>query len=48
MPVTGISKSTDKRLAIASQYGTSQPPPGNVVQSGAQDKSLSQTSMTLP
>ena len=48
MPVTRRSKSTGKRVDVAAQEGTSQPPSNQAVQSEAQDESLSQTSPTPP
>ncbi|WMV54624.1 hypothetical protein MTR67_048009 [Solanum verrucosum] len=42
------SKSTGKRVDVAAQEGTSQPPPSQAVQGEAQDESLSQTSLTPP
>ena len=48
MKVTRRSKSTGKRVDVAAQDGTSQPPPSQAIQSGAQDESLSQTSPTPP
>ncbi|WMV42374.1 hypothetical protein MTR67_035759 [Solanum verrucosum] len=48
MPVTRMSKSTGKRVDVAAQEGTSQPPPNQGVQSEAQDESLSQTSPMPP
>ncbi|WMV45714.1 hypothetical protein MTR67_039099 [Solanum verrucosum] len=43
-----LSKSTGKRVDVAAQEGTSQPPPSQAVQGEAQDESLSQTSPTPP
>ena len=48
MSVTRSSKSTGKRVDVASQEGTIQPPPSQANQSRAQDESLSQTSPTPP
>ena len=48
MPIMRRSKRTSKCVDVASQEGTSQPPPSQVVQSAAQDESLSQTSPTPP
>ena len=48
MPVTRRSNSTGKRVEVAGQEGTNQPPPNQAVQSEAQDESLSQTSPTPP
>uniref|UniRef100_M1DJY0 Uncharacterized protein n=1 Tax=Solanum tuberosum TaxID=4113 RepID=M1DJY0_SOLTU len=42
------SKSTSKLVDVAAQEGTSRPPPSQVVQSKAQDESLSQISPTPP
>ena len=48
MPVTKMSKSTGRRVNVAVQVGTSQPPPSQAVQGEAQDESLSQTFPTSP
>jgi len=48
MPVTRKSKSSGKRVDVAAQEGTSQPPPSFDVHGEAQDESLSQTSPTPP
>uniref|UniRef100_M1AKK3 Gag-pol polyprotein n=1 Tax=Solanum tuberosum TaxID=4113 RepID=M1AKK3_SOLTU len=48
MPVTRRSKSIGKRVDVAAQERTSQPPPSLAVQGEAQDESLSQTSPTPP
>uniref|UniRef100_M1D8D8 Uncharacterized protein n=1 Tax=Solanum tuberosum TaxID=4113 RepID=M1D8D8_SOLTU len=48
MLITRRSKSTGKRVDVAAQEGTNQPPPNQAVQSKAQDESLSQTFLTPP
>ena len=48
MPVMRSSKSTGERVNVAAHEGISYPPTSDVVQSGDQDESISQTSPTPP
>ena len=48
MSVTRRSKSIGKTVNVPAQEATRQPPPSDVVQSGAQNDSLSQTFPTPP
>lgn len=48
MPFMRRSKRTGKRVDVAAQEGTSQPPPSQAFKSGAQDESQSQTSPKPP